>query len=123
MTGPGRKNEIGASGETDSIKYLKKAGYKYIGRNYRCPLGEIDIIVKDGDCICFIEVKTRRSAHYGLPQEAVDRRKRSRLIRAALFYMKEKKLSDCSFRFDVVAVTDKIRLIKNAFPMKRKYSI
>lgn len=123
MTGSREKLELGFSGETRSIRYLKKAGYKFISRNYRCPFGEIDIIAKNGNDICFIEVKTRRSDNFGLPQESVDRHKRDKLMRTAMFYMKEKKLKDCSYRFDVVAITDKINLIKNAFSMKRKFSI
>ncbi len=126
MTGSGQRNTtlaLGFLGETRSIKYLKKAGYRFICRNYRCPFGEIDIIAKNGNDICFIEVKTRKSDSHGAPQEAVDRRKRDKLMRTALFYIKEKKLKDCSFRFDVVAVTDKINLIKDAFSMKRKYNV
>ena len=123
MTGSREKLELGFSGETRSIRYLKKAGYKFICRNYRCTFGEIDIIAKDGNDICFIEVKTRRRDNYGLPQEAVDKRKRDKLMRTALFYLKEKKLRGCGYRFDVVAVTDKINLIKNAFSMKRKFNV
>ena len=120
---PDTRKSLGSRGEEIAVKFLKKNRYKILERNYKSKLGEIDIIARDKDTLCFIEVKTRKNAHYGLPQEAVDKYKRSRLIKAALFYMKEKKLSDCSFRFDVIAVTDQIRLIKNAFSMERKYSI
>ncbi len=123
MTGTMGRIELGASGEAKSIEYLKKAGYRFICRNYRCPLGEIDIIAKNGNDLCFIEVKTRSNKNYGLPQDAVDKNKRNRIMKVALFYLKEKKLSGCNCRFDVISIADGIRLIKNAFPMVRKYNI
>ncbi|MBT7260412.1 MAG: YraN family protein, partial [Desulfobacula sp.] len=88
--------------------------------NYRTKIAEIDIIAKDRDCLCFIEVKTRRSLKKGLPKESITRSKQKKIILGACFYLKEKKQENSRVRFDVVEVIEKkgcfdINLIKNAF--------
>ena len=117
---------LGCLGENRCIGFLKKKGYKIIGRNYRCPIGEIDIIARDKDVLCFIEVKTRRThkfglPKFGLPQEAVNQHKRNKLIQVALSYIKKKNLEDSNLRFDVIAVSEDIQLIKNAFSADNRY--
>jgi len=100
---------------------LKRKGYKIIERNYRSRSGEIDIIARDKKDLVFIEVKTRRSTDFGLPQEAVSYSKRRRLTRIALGYLAQRKLRDVNCRFDVVDILMKgnqvcdIELIKGAF--------
>lgn len=116
------KRRAGRFGEDAAIKYLSDIGYKIEGRNFRCREGELDIIALDGGCLVFIEVKTRSSAVYGRPSEAVDERKRRRIIKAAYAYCKE---PDCEIRFDVIEVmyfeyggklfVREINHIKNAF--------
>lgn len=111
---------IGQSGETLAADYLSRKGYTLLERNYRCRTAEIDIIAKDGVCLCFIEVKTRTSLRKGLPKESVHHAKQRKLISGATFYLKEKKLSNLRVRFDVVDIilnndTPTITLIKNAF--------
>jgi putative endonuclease len=113
---------LGKLGEDLAIKRIKKLGYRYIARNYRCSLGEIDIIAREGDCLVFIETKTRRGRSTGYAKEAVTDRKKRQLSKAALAYMKANDLNDSKARFDVVAVTldeggEHIELIRNAFDL------
>ncbi|HET6490073.1 MAG TPA: YraN family protein, partial [Syntrophales bacterium] len=89
-------------------------------RNYRCPLGELDIIAREGKTVVFVEVKTRSSARFGSPQEAVGPRKQRRMTAIALYYLKAKGLLDEPARFDVAAVSlgeggEDVMLYKNAF--------
>ncbi len=114
--------DIGDYGEDITTKYLIKSNYKIVMRNFRCRLGEIDIIAFDGDYLCFIEVKTRYGGEFGFPVDAVNRRKQIKIQKVAEVYIYEKNCYNCSFRFDVVEVvlnnTDNdynVRLIKNAF--------
>lgn len=114
---------IGDYGEEYAAKYLDKHGYRIVNRNYRCKNCEIDIIAYDGDCLCFIEVKTRNRQDYGLACEAVNYRKQQKIIRGALFYITVNNIS-APVRFDVVEVylnsshllaSKRINIIKNAF--------
>jgi putative endonuclease len=115
--------DLGKKGENASVEFLKRQGYKIIERNYRCSLGEIDVIAKDKDVLCFVEVKTRKTETYGLPEEAVDWHKQRKLTKVALTYVKEKKIYKQDLRFDVVSVyPDHIELIKNAFIVNTDYS-
>lgn len=113
---------VGKRGEELAVRHLEEAGYRVIERNYRCPLGEIDVIAKDGDCLVFVEVKSRRGGSAGDPQEAVGTRKQQKISRIAQFYLKEKRLSNVRARFDVVAVRilpseNRITVIRNAFEL------
>jgi len=90
-------------------------------------MGEVDIVARDGETICFVEVKTRSSEDFGLPQEAVSRQKQAQISKAALYYLKTKKLFEKSARFDVVSVlyndnVPKIDLIENAFELDAHFS-
>ncbi len=115
--------KIGDYGEDCAAKYLSKNGYKIVKRNYKTKFCEIDIIAYDGDCLCFVEVKTRNREDYGLACEAVDYKKRQKIIKGALFYTSVNGI-DAPVRFDVAEVyisnshlfsTKKINIIKNAF--------
>lgn len=108
--------ELGIWGEKEAVKFLKKKKYKVIEQNYRCKLGEVDIIARQGAYLVFIEVKTRASNRYGLPMEAVDEQKQRKLLLLALYYQKCKGLLDMPVKFDVVQILgDEILLIENAF--------
>ena len=113
---------LGKDGEEAAISFLKEKGYQILEKNYRCRFGEIDIIAKDKEEIVFVEVKTRSSLIFGLPQEAVSYSKQLRLTRLALAYFSHHKLKDVPCRFDVVSILmedkklEKIQLITNAFP-------
>ncbi len=114
------KQILGQQGETAAISFLKGRGFNILETNYRTKPAEIDIIAKDNNCICFIEVKTRRNITKGLPKESVTYSKQKKIIKGALFYLKDKKLINSRIRFDVVEVLKKdggfcINLIKHAF--------
>ncbi len=96
--------DVGREGEALAVAYLKKMGYRIVERNYRCQLGEIDIIAVEKKTICFIEVKTRTSEGYGSPEMSVNTRKQSKLAKVALWFLKERHVEDTSARFDVVAI-------------------
>jgi len=114
--------DLGRRGENVSVKFLKNQGYKIIKTNYRCSLGEVDIIAKDKNVLCFVEVKTRKSEEFGLPEEAVDWRKQRKLAKVALTYLKEKKICRQDLRFDVISVyPGHIKLIKDAFIVRMDY--
>jgi putative endonuclease len=112
--------DTGKRGEISAAEYLKKRGYKIRELNFRCPLGEVDIVASEKKVIVFVEVKTRYSHELGYPEEAVSIRKQKKLSQLALWYMQNKKVTDAPARFDIVAITlhpegDEIKLIKNAF--------
>jgi len=114
--------DLGKKGEKISVEFLKKQGYKIVETNYRCSVGEIDIVAKDKDVLCFVEVKTRKSDEYGLPEEAVDWHKQRKLVKVALAYLEEKKVYGQDLRFDVVSVyPGHIKLIKDAFIVRTDY--
>lgn len=95
---------LGAYGEEVAAVYLREQGYTLIERNFRCPLGEIDIIAKKRHDLIFVEVKTRRSTLFGLPQDAVGRQKQRQIIRSAQWYLKSPGVSRHHPRFDVIAI-------------------
>ena len=95
---------LGNRGEQAAAFYLISHGYQILERNYRSPVGEIDIIASIDTTVAFVEVKTRRSLAYGRPCEAVDYRKQQRIIRAAGWYIRGHNLSGRSLRFDVMEV-------------------
>ncbi len=101
----GSKIALGAEGEVRVITYLKKRGLKIVDRNFRCPLGEIDIIALHGARIVFVEVRTRRSARFGSAVESVDERKQRKLSRLAQYYLQRKGWEGRAARFDVIGVT------------------
>jgi putative endonuclease len=112
--------ELGKLGEELAYKKIKKLGYRKIIRNFRCPLGEVDIIAKDGDTLVFLEIKTRKKGSLAYAKEAVDERKKRQLSKVALSYLKSNDLDNVKARFDVVAIClegdePEIELIKNAF--------
>ena len=73
------KDELGRWGENIATEYLRTEGYEIVDRGWRCARGEIDIIVRRGDSVAFVEVKTRRTLRYGHPLEAITPAKFSRL--------------------------------------------
>ncbi|MDP8217702.1 MAG: YraN family protein [Candidatus Theseobacter exili] len=120
-----KRKLLGISGEKAAVQYLKKKSYKILENNFRCPLGELDIICRAKGLIIFVEVKTRKTSNFGSPLEAVNDRKQHQIAKAALSYIKAKALYKYSFRFDVISITgspDKqpeILHIENAFPIDK----
>lgn len=98
-----KKPDLGCRGEAFGKAFLKRKGYRILEENYRTPVGEIDIIAREGETVVFVEVKTRESGRFGHPFEAVDIRKQKKISGAALLYLKNlKTIPPC--RFDVVSV-------------------
>jgi len=117
-----RQQKFGKKGEALAVHRLKKAGYKIIETNYRTQLGEIDIVAKDNDTIVFVEVKSRRSLHFGNPKQAVTLQKQKKISIVALYYLKTTGQSNAKARFDVVTVISnrdqsRVEIIKNAFEL------
>lgn len=113
--------EIGALGEDLVSKYLLSEKFYIFEKNYSCFIGEVDIIAKDNDHICFIEVKARYDNKYGLPCESITLYKQNKIKRVAQKFIVENKLYNHIFRFDVAEVFldtkggYSINYIKNAF--------
>ncbi len=95
---------LGNEGERLAARFLRRQGYRILARRYRTVLGEIDLVARDGACIVFVEVKTRRTESAGLPHEAVDRAKQAQLTRLALVFLKRYRLLEQSARFDIVSI-------------------
>lgn len=111
---------MGDAGEDLAAAALKQQGYKILERNYVAPLGEIDLIARQGKTLVFIEVKTRKNDRFGAPQEAVTPAKQHKLRRLADYYLKQKRLGEVEMRFDVVAIViaetgPQVEIIQNAF--------
>jgi putative endonuclease len=95
---------LGRWGEEEATRHLQGQGMVIVARNLRTPLGEIDIIARQGRILAFVEVKTRRSNAFGTPQEAVGRSKQRQILRAAQWYLGDGHGRGLQPRFDVVAV-------------------
>lgn len=115
--------DIGAYGEKLAAKFLKKQGYKVVGRNFASAHGEIDLIAKKDGVLVFVEVKSRKDCKeffdsYGMPCEAVTKKKQQNIIFTARIYL-EKHPCDLEIRFDVIEVflaeKNRINHIENAF--------
>jgi putative endonuclease len=108
MSKPGKKAPhliIGEEGEKLAVRYLRLRRYRILKRNYRCKLGEIDIIAKRNDTLVFIEVRSRSDPYLADPASTVDKIKIARTINAARYYLMENKLADAPCRFDVLAIS------------------
>lgn len=113
---------LGNRGEQAATDFLLSQGYHICARNFRVPLGEIDIVARQGKLLVFVEVKTRRSLSYGTPAAAVNYYKQQKIIKVAQCFLRQQHLAiDCCCRFDVIEVLLKnddkfsINHIKGAF--------
>jgi putative endonuclease len=102
MTTP--RQRLGRRGEALAEEKLAALGHTLVARNYRCAVGEIDLITRHGEAWVFVEVRTRRGGKFGTPEESITPRKRQHLIAAAQTYLQEHALTDAAWRIDVVAV-------------------
>jgi len=101
--------ELGERGEILAREMLEEKGFKIIEQNYRCRIGEIDLICVKGKLLVFCEVKSRRSLLFGIPAESVDAKKKRHIRRVASWYLSQKMrinrlYNDFDMRFDVVEV-------------------
>jgi putative endonuclease len=95
---------LGSFGEALAEERLRGLGYIILDRNWRTREGEIDIIAKEGQVIVFVEVRTRRTRTFGLPEESITPRKQERLVKTALAYLEENALYEMDCRFDLMAL-------------------
>jgi putative endonuclease len=102
--GASGSHELGRRGERVAERYLRRAGYVVLARNWRCPEGELDLVLTDGRRIVVCEVKTRSSERFGAPAEAVDAEKMDRIRRLARRWLDEVGLGPREVRFDVLGV-------------------
>jgi len=114
---------LGKKGEELARRFLQTLGYRIVTGNYKTKFGEIDLIAEEGEDLVFIEVKTRTTVNFGLPAEAVSRAKQTTIMQVARHYLADESRTDCSVRFDVVAVLlgkgrqPEIEVIKHAFEL------
>jgi putative endonuclease len=101
-----RGQALGAEGEELVARRYRALGYRVVDRNWRCPQGELDLVLRKGRTLVVCEVKTRSSPAYGLPAEAVTAEKQRRLRAATLRYLAASRLRPRVVRFDVAAVLD-----------------
>ena len=118
--------QLGARGEALAWNFLKKSGYSIVEKNYRTRFGEMDVIAEKEGAVIFIEIKTRRNHQFGLPAEAVDWRKRQKMIRVAESYLQQKKMENREARFDILSITwdgttePHFEILDNAFSLEEK---
>jgi putative endonuclease len=118
------RQRLGREGEAAAAAALEEAGLRILERRFRCRLGEIDLVARDGEALVFVEVKSRRGTGYGLPAEAITARKRNQLARVALAYLARRGALDAPCRFDVVEVLEdrggglRLRHVRDAFRIR-----
>lgn len=96
---------FGNRSERTAARYLRQQGFRILLRNYRCPLGELDLIAEDQGCLVFVEVRSTSAADPRRPAESVDAAKQRRLTDLALYFLKQKQLLNHPARFDVLAIS------------------
>jgi putative endonuclease len=106
MFGDGKTTiEVGATGEDRAADHLVRSGYRIVERNYRCKLGELDVVARDSGVLVFVEVRSRRSADFGCALDAVSWYKRKQVSRVAMSYIAYRRPRFTEARFDVIAIT------------------
>ncbi len=110
------KQKQGDSAEHDALEFLQQAGLKLISKNYRCKFGEIDLILKDGETLIFVEVRYRNTNKFGGAAASVNHHKQQKIMRTAEHYLQKNYRQPPACRLDVVAIDNnqKIDWIKNA---------
>ncbi len=119
---------VGQQWERLAERHLKAAGYEILERNLRSPVGELDFVAREGEVLCFIEVKGRHGTGFGAPEEAVTEEKQRRIFRAAEAYLHRRRTPDARCRFDVVAILQEgkkpqVSILRGAFegpPARRR---
>lgn len=112
-----KAGDTGRLGEDAAAWYLERQGYTLLARNFRCRLGEIDIVAREGGVLVFAEVKTRKNSYYAAAGEYVNRSKQQKLVLAAKYWLMQHP-EDVQVRFDVLEVytdSNTINLIRDAF--------
>jgi putative endonuclease len=107
---------VGSEGENQAREFLCVKGYRWICSNFRTRWGEIDLIMRDGPTLVFVEVRRRRNVQFGLPEESVNRKKMRHLTLAAMVFIQRNRAHNCRARFDVVTLDEQgLRHYPDAF--------
>lgn len=114
------RKTLGDRAENSACRFLRQHGLQLITANYRCKRGEIDLVMRDGDSLVFVEVRYRRRADFGHPAETVTRSKRARILHCASCYLQQHRAWNEATRFDVVCIEGSatgphIEWLRNAF--------
>ncbi|MBI1878731.1 MAG: YraN family protein [Chloroflexi bacterium] len=99
-----KRKQTGRQGEDIAASFLVGKGYQIIARNWRCPVGELDLVMADDETLVFVEVRTRSGSRFGPAEESITPAKQMRLIGLAQTYLQENATPTSSWRIDVVAV-------------------
>lgn len=120
MAGSRQTFERGVQMERAALAHLQQHGLQLLAQNWRSSAGELDLVMQDGDCLVFVEVRYRRTARFGSATESVDHRKQQRLARAAsAFLCSQPRFQQAACRFDVIAISGdsppQLEWIRHAF--------
>ena len=107
-----RRKSLGNLGENLALKHLKNKGYRFIDRNFRSKFGEIDLIFQNKETLVFIEVKTRTSDSFGMPEESIDQQKKRKLDDITSLYIAETGYMG-EYRFDVIIIKKSLKTAIN----------
>lgn len=99
-----RRNALGRAGESAALAWYQRRGFRLVARNWRCPLGELDLVVRRGTLVAFVEVKTRAGSGFGGGYEAVGWRKQQKLRQLAEAFVSRHGRAGLDYRFDVASV-------------------
>jgi putative endonuclease len=114
------RQRLGSAAEERAAQLLRQAGYAIVARNFRCRMGELDIIARRGGLLVIAEVRLRSSARFGGPAASISAAKRARMVRAARYLlMRQPRLATLAVRFDTLLLTSSsgpIEWIEDAFP-------
>ena len=116
---PHERVRFGDWGEEYARRYLEQRGYSIVEAKYRGSYGEIDLVAREGRCLVFVEVKSRRSRAFGIPEESVTPAKQKKLLESAQEYVQVKGLEGQEWRIDVLGIEaggarPRVRLLRNA---------
>jgi putative endonuclease len=120
------KKRFGNQGEQLAVQFLQNRHIKILKQNFRTRFGEIDIIAKDKETICFVEVKTRSNQEYGEGVEAISKSKKKKIAHVAIHYLSQNNLEESPVRFDVISIelkghTHKINFFQDAFEVEETF--
>lgn len=113
------RKQRGDSAEDRAVAELERAGYRIVDRNYRCRVGELDIVARDGNTLVFVEVRSRSDGRHGTALANITTRKQRQVARVARVYLHHRKPVFDRCRFDVIGVTgDELTHVKGAFRLR-----
>jgi len=98
------RQRLGHWGERLAAQHLRAQGYEILETNYRCAVGEMDIVARDEGYLVFVEVRTRKGREHGTPEDSITADKQAKIVEVAETYLQEMRLGDVDWRIDVVAV-------------------